>query len=67
MSTIWRSRFVQRVEGVEELFLGALAAGEELHVVDDQQVDLAEAVLELVHAVATKRRDESLTNDSLER
>ena len=30
---------VQRVEGVEELFLRALLAGEELDVVDEQHVD----------------------------
>ena len=37
---------VQRVEGVEELFLGALLAGEELDVVDEQDVDVAELVAE---------------------
>ena len=34
---------VQRVEGVEELLLGALLAGQELDVVDQQHVDVAEA------------------------
>jgi hypothetical protein len=29
----------ERVEGVEELFLGALLAGEELDVVDQEHVD----------------------------
>ena len=29
----------QRLEGVEELFLRAVLAGEELHVVDQQQVE----------------------------
>ena len=32
-------RFEQRLEGVEELLLGALLAGEELDVVDQQQVE----------------------------
>ncbi len=45
-------------EGVEELLLGALAARQQLHVVEDEDVDLAEALLELPHAVASQRRDE---------
>ena len=49
---------VERVEGVEEFLLRALAAGEELHVVDDQHVDAPEAALELVHAVAPQGGDE---------
>jgi hypothetical protein len=31
----------QRIEGVEELLLGAVLAGEELDVVDQQRVDLS--------------------------
>ena len=33
---------MERVEGMEELLLGALAAGQELDVVEDQRVDAAE-------------------------
>ncbi len=42
---------VQGVEGVEELLLGALLAGEELDVVDEQHVHVAEAVAEAGHLV----------------
>jgi hypothetical protein len=42
---------VEGVEGVEELLLGALLAGEELDVVDEQDVDGAEAVAEAGHLV----------------
>src|SRR5688572_5388710 len=51
-------RLMERVEGVEEFFLGALAVGEKLDVVDDEYVDFAEGRLELVHAIAAKRRDQ---------
>src|SRR5207244_13211017 len=49
---------VERVEGVEELLLGTLATSQQLHVVEDENVDLPEALLELPHAVASQRRDE---------
>ena len=42
---------MQRIEGVEELLLGALLAGEELDVVDQQQIDAAETVAEAHHLV----------------
>ena len=45
----------QRVEGVEELFLRAVLAGEELDVVDQQRVDLLELALELVHRLVLQR------------
>ena len=45
----------QRVEGVEELFLGAVLAGEELDVVDQQRVDLLELALERVHRLVLQR------------
>ena len=48
---------VQRVEGVEELFLRALLAGEELDVVDEQHVDVAELVAEAGHLVVADRVD----------
>ena len=41
---------IQRVEGVEELLLGAGLALQELDVVDEQHVDVAEARLEGVGA-----------------
>jgi hypothetical protein len=49
---------VERVERMEELLLRPLAAGEELDVVEDEHVDLAEAVLEGLHPVAAQGRDE---------
>ena len=42
-------RVVERVEGVEELLLGRVLSGDELHVVHQQHVELAVALLELVH------------------
>ncbi len=50
--------FVQRVEGVEELFLRRFFACEELNVVDQQHVDLAVAVAKLGRAVVLQRDDE---------
>ncbi len=52
------ARFVERVEGVKELLLGALAVGEELHVVEDEHVDLAEGALELLHPITANRGDQ---------
>ena len=49
---------VEGVEGVEELFLHALLAGEELHVVDEQDVDRAELVAEGGHFVVAEGVDE---------
>ncbi len=49
---------VEGVERVEELFLRTLAVREELDVVDDENVDLPERRLELVHSIAAQRRDE---------
>jgi hypothetical protein len=48
---------VQRVEGVEELLLHALLAGQELYVVDEQHVDRAELVAEAGHLVVAQRVD----------
>ena len=47
--------FEQRVEGVEELFLRALLAGEELDVVDQQRIERAIRLLELVDGVVLQR------------
>ena len=49
---------VQRVEGVEELFLGALAVLQELDVVDQQDVDVAVAPLEGLRLVVAQAVDE---------
>ena len=48
---------------MEELFLRALAAGQELHVVEDERVDAAELFLELAHLVAPERTDELVHED----
>ena len=48
---------VQRVEGVEELFLRALLLRDELNVVDQQHVDGAEAIAEAGHAIVAQRGD----------
>jgi len=49
---------VDRVERVEELFLGPLLVGDELDVVDEQQVDLAVTGPELVDLALLDARDE---------
>src|SRR5215469_15353513 len=46
---------MEGVEGVEKLLLGALAPGQELNVIKDQGVDLAELSLELSHPFAPNR------------
>ena len=51
-------RTVDRVEGVEELFLDLLLADEELDVVHQQNVRLAVALLEHVLPAVTDRVDE---------
>ncbi len=50
-------RFVERVEGVEELFLGRLLARHELDVVYEQQVHLPELVPELLHLLVAEAVD----------
>ena len=60
-------RVVQRVEGVEELLLRALAVLQELDVVDQQDVDVAVAALE--RAASCRRAAllmKSLVNSSVE-
>ncbi|MCY1509556.1 hypothetical protein D9M68_439050 [compost metagenome] len=42
----------QGLEGVEELFLRAVLVGEELHVVDQQQIERVVAFLELIESLA---------------
>ena len=49
---------VQRVEGVEELFLRALLIGEELNVINEQHIDLAEARTECLCATLLNAGDE---------
>ena len=49
---------MERVEGVEELFLGRLLARDELHVVHQEHVELPVAALELVHPLEAQCVDE---------
>ena len=49
---------MQRVEGVEELFLNSLAARQELDVVDQQHVVRAIPVLEVLDLLLAQRIDE---------
>src|SRR6185295_16360163 len=49
---------VQRVEGVEELLLGLRLALEELDVVDEEDVGIAEARLEVLDVAGLQRGDE---------
>ena len=56
----------QRVEGVEELFLGAVLAADELDVVDHQQVDRAEQLLE-AHGVLRAQGAHELVHELLGR
>ena len=51
-------RLVDRVEGVEELLLSLLLAGDELDVVDQQQLHVAVAVAERRHAVIADGLDQ---------
>ena len=51
---------VDRVERVEELFLEALLAGEELDVVDQEDVDFPVALLELGQRPVSDRFDEAV-------
>ena len=50
--------FVQRVERMEELFLGALLAGQELDVVDEQHIHTAVLVAEAGHLVVAHGVDQ---------
>src|SRR6516162_7299319 len=43
---------MERVEGVKKLLLGALAAGQELNVVENQCINPTELLLELSHPFA---------------
>ena len=56
----------QRVEGVEELLLGAVLAADELDVVDHQHVDRAEHLLE-AHGVLEAQRLDELVHELLGR
>ncbi len=49
---------MDRVEGVEELLLGAFLAGDELDVVDQQDVDAPVALAELLGLLSADRVDE---------
>src|SRR5579863_8432976 len=54
---------MERVEGMEKLLLGAFAAGQKLHVIEDERIDAAKLVLELAHLVAPQRTDELVHED----
>jgi len=49
---------------MEELFLGALLAGNELDIVHQQHIDGVEPVAEADHAVKTQRINDSMVNFS---
>lgn len=57
---------MQRVEGVEELFLDTFLAFDELDVVDQQDVDVAVTALERGLAVVAQQLMKSLVNSSVE-
>ena len=49
---------VERIERVEELLLRTLLSGQELHVVEDEHVELTETVAERCHLVLPQARDQ---------
>src|SRR5215467_6053553 len=46
---------MEGVEGMKKLLLGALTPGQELNVIEDQDIDLAEPSLEFSHPFAPNR------------
>src|SRR5690606_40337928 len=50
------------LEGIEELFLGAVFAGEELDIVDQQQVKRVVIALEFVESLALDRKSTRLNS-----
>ena len=50
--------FVQSIERVKELLLGALFAGQELDVVDEEQIDVSVAFLEINRSLESDRVDQ---------
>ena len=48
---------MQSIEGMKELFLSALFLGEELNIIDEQYVDIAELIAEAGHLVIAQRVD----------
>ncbi len=54
----------QRIESMEELFLGALLAADELHIIDHQDIDAAELLLER-HGVLEAERADKLVHELL--
>ncbi len=51
-------RFVEGIEGMKKLFLSSFFTGDELDIIEDQNVDVSEFLLKLVHLVASERRDQ---------
>ena len=40
---------MQHIEGVKKFFLGLLALGQEVNVVNDQQVNVSKTISEIIH------------------
>ena len=57
----------QRVEGVKELLLRGILAGDELHIVDHQHVDRPEQLLESHHLAFAQRLTKRYMNCSADR
>src|SRR6185436_13301016 len=49
--------FVERVEGMKKLFLGTFLAGQDLNIVYQQGIDIADPLAEGRHAVVAHRKD----------
>src|SRR5438046_635096 len=49
---------VERIKSMEKFLLRALAAGQKLHIVEDENVGLAELIFEVVHPVAAQVSDQ---------
>src|SRR5690606_26550294 len=49
--------FKQRIECMEEFFLGAFLAGEKLNIVDQQCIDTAVKTLEVIDCIELQRLD----------
>ena len=48
-------RFVEGIEGVKKLLLGSFFPSDELDIIQDQNVDVSEIFLKLVHLVSSER------------
>ena len=50
----------ERIEGVKKLFLGAVLAGHELHIIDHQHIDRAEQLFEIHHPAFAQSVDKAV-------